>query len=317
MSRSLALVLAAFAVIALAGVWLLTPSTRHAGPAAELGAALPGLAGRVNDVERLTLSDMEQSLTLVRQAERWQFEALPGFPLKQGKVRELLLTLADIQLMEAKTDDPAFHDAIGLGADATTVRFGDDSGLMFGKQVAGVGQFVRRIGEDQCYVAKDARVPQITTKAWADVTLPVARKELVTRVDVKDGQSPYSVTVTADGQVLEGLKDGEALAYDGVLDTVVAGAVYIDFNDVKPAGDIDWSSAAQTVFSGAQESDRLVYDIAEDDDAIWLRAAPSGAFMPDAEVDWTAWAFAINDYRMGTLLKPRSALIQAPDEAAP
>ena len=84
MSRSLALVLAAFAVIALVGVWLLTPSTRHDGPTAELGAALPGLAGRVNDIERLTLSDMEQSLTLVRQAGRWQFEDLPGFPLKQG-----------------------------------------------------------------------------------------------------------------------------------------------------------------------------------------------------------------------------------------
>lgn len=312
MSRTFALLLSAFALVAMLVAWALFPAAQR-GDRANLGLALPQLVGDLNALQTLSFSDVEGTLGFQRVDGLWQFAQLPGLPVNQGKVREFLLDLADARFVEAKTDNAAYHDAIGLGGSATRIILGDGQGLVLGKAAAGSGRFARRIGDDQSYVAKGAAVPQLSLKNWADFDLPVAPRDSVTRVDVNDGEAPYSVVVTPEGQSLEGLKDGEALGYDTVLDTVIAGAVFVDYDGVKNIDEVDWTGAGQTTFYGSSDTDRLVYRVVQDGDDLWLRAAPSGTFIPTKAVDWSKWAFKITDYRKNTLLKPRVELLAAAD----
>lgn len=316
MSRALAIGLAAFAAIVLLGVLLLSPSARQRGAALELGPVLPALSKSLNTVSAITLSDVEDTLSLERVEGVWRFKALPGIPVDQGKVREFLLDLTQAMVLEAKTDNPNFHTAIGLGAAGTRIDLGAAGRLILGKEGAGGGRFVRRAGEDQTYLAKGVSAPQIALKAWATLTLPVARKEQVKQVRVDDGIAPYTVSVGGETQTLEGLQEGEALAYDGVLDTVVAAAVFLDYDDIRPAGEINWDRAGTTTFSGPEQADSLVYEVVQAEGKTWLRVNPAGAFLPQSDIDWARWAFEISDYRKETLLKPRRDLLASAEPPA-
>lgn len=316
MNAKFALALIAFAVIVIAAVSVLSPSSRKAATV-ELGPALPGLADQLNDLQKIELVDVEGALTLERQDGNWVLADLPGLPVEQGKVREFLLDLAATKMVEAKTADPQFHDAIGLGGSATRILLGADTGLLVGKEAATSGNFVRRIGEDQTYIAKPLSVPDVQVRAWSDVSVPVAKKDLVTRVEVRDGIAPYEVRLEEGELRLVGLQEDEELAYDGVLETVTGGAVYIEFEDVRLADQFDWASAGQSVFHGASAEDMLTFTLLEAEDALWLRAQPSGVFLPEGDVEWARWAFKISDYRKDTLLKPRADLLKADDNNAP
>lgn len=316
MNTKLALALIAFAVIVIAAASVLSPSPRKAA-IVELGPALPGLAAQLNDQQKIELVDVEGALTLERQDGLWVLSDLPGLPVEQGQVREFLLDLAATKMVEAKTADPQFHEAIGLGESATRILLGKETGLLVGKEAASSGYFVRRLGEDQTYIAKPLTVPDVAVKAWSDVSVPVAKKDLISRVEVRDGIAPYEVRLEEGELRLIGLQEGEELAYDGVLDTVTGGAVYIEFEDVRLADQFDWASAGQSVFYGALEEDTLTFTLLDADDGLWLRAQPSGVFVPEGDVEWARWAFKISDYRKDTLLKPRKDLLKAKESEAP
>jgi len=318
MNRTLTLGLAAFAALVFVAAFFLQPSGTGDEQADALGLALPDLAAQVNALETLAFSDSAKTITFQRADGGWQFADTPRLPVKQARVRQYLLGLSATQLVEAKTDQPKFHAAIGLADDATRVTFGDGSGLIIGKTAARQTRFVRRIGEDQSYIADGVKPPELSRKAWADIAVPTAQKALVTKVHVNDPATPYTVMLIDGEAGLSGLKLDEELAYDGVLDSVLSAADYIDFDDVAAADSIDWSAAVESVFSGKDGS--ITYSIVSADDAIWLRAAPSGTFVPEAPADfaWQDWAFQINEYRKGTLLKPRAELLKDDsDEAQP
>ncbi|MEM9880478.1 MAG: DUF4340 domain-containing protein [Pseudomonadota bacterium] len=315
MSRTVALSLAIFAFLALAMAALLRPEGRQSTADAKLGLALPGLAAQINTIESIEFSDAQQTLKLMRVEGRWQFADLPELPVKQAKVRESLLGLANIELVEAKTDNPKFHSALGLTGDATKVQIGADFNLLIGKATNQSDRFIRRGDDSQSYRATSITSPPLGRKAWTDLRVPTVRKETVVKVTISDGDAPYSVTTGADGPTLDGKTPDETLAYDGVLNSVLAGAEYLDFEDVKLASDIEWTAAETAVF--ATESGVMTYTVATAGERFWLRAEPSEGLMPSAPKDfnWAQWAFELSEYRKQTLLKPRQDLIAAAADA--
>jgi len=150
MNRSLALSLALFALIgAVLAAALGKPEPKSSADAAKLGLALPGLATQLNTLERFELADAEDTLRFVRVDQLWQFETYPELPINQAKVRETLLSLAAIKLVEVKTDKPKFHAALGLADEANRVKLGvkpgAQFGLLIGKATRQTDRFVRRL----------------------------------------------------------------------------------------------------------------------------------------------------------------------------
>ncbi|MEO0411434.1 MAG: DUF4340 domain-containing protein [Pseudomonadota bacterium] len=307
----------AFAILcvlaaALAAIAFLAMPSKPSEKEGAGGLLLAGLS--LNDVAAVTLLDAEKSVSLSRSDGAWRVDGFADLPAEQGKVRALLLSLSQLTIDEIKTDDPKLHDAVGLGGSGTTIQLGESLGVILGKDAAGGGRFARRLNEDQSYVVSQINPPQTGVKAWLDIDVPTIPAATVTKVDIQSGEERYSVIKGEGGALtMTGLKEDEALAYDTVLETVIGGAVYIDFEDIAAAGSIDWTGADSSVFYGAQDSDLIRYDVAQADEMYWLRVTPQGTLVPEGDIDWSSYAFAVSEYRKGALVKQRSELLEAPD----
>ena len=76
------------------------------------GMLVPGLKDHLNDVSevRITTAGDDTIVTLVKGESQWRVEQKSGYAADTGKIRQLLLGLADARLREAKTTNPEnFH----------------------------------------------------------------------------------------------------------------------------------------------------------------------------------------------------------------
>ena len=197
-------------VIAIAVGHLNKPRTDVAGGAAET-SLVPSLRDRVNDVDRIVVTGAgaKPVATLTRGANGWSIAEKNGFAVDTGKLRELLLKLADAKLVEQKTSNKDKYAALGVedvaSADAKGVEvelggLAQPVKLVIGNANAHGGTFVRRAGEAESWLVSG--------------TINVDRKvENWLRKDVVDVAANHvaSVTITRpDGKVVRIAKDSEA-----------------------------------------------------------------------------------------------------------
>ena len=165
------------ALAAVLAVVLLAP--REAGeedaPDARL---LPDLVARVNDVERISIvaAGASEVVTLQRGEQGWVVEQLGGYPADWQKVHALLRDLAEAEVVESKTANPAYHARLGVedievdDAAGVLVRVGADSplGVVVGHVPSGRdGRYVRLEGSEQALlVDRELQLPPSPVE-WA------------------------------------------------------------------------------------------------------------------------------------------------------
>src|SRR5690606_37327145 len=101
------------------GIALLLNSLRGGRPDGSVGnPVLPALAAGINDVSavRITEAGNKPFVTLQRSADgkTWQVMERDGYRADMAKVREFLIKLADLQVVEIKTSNPANYPQIGV-----------------------------------------------------------------------------------------------------------------------------------------------------------------------------------------------------------
>ena len=94
--------------------------------------AFPGLEQQLPHIARIELSWNKdgtiETVSIFREDEVWRVAEQNGYPADTGKVRDFILSLAELTLVEAKTSDPARYGRLGLsdvaggGSEATRVR---------------------------------------------------------------------------------------------------------------------------------------------------------------------------------------------------
>lgn len=95
-------------------------------------SAFPGLEQQIPLIARVELSwnkdGVVETASILREAGVWRVAEQNGYPADTGKVRDFILSLAELTLVEAKTSDPARYarlgvsDVAGEGSEATRVR---------------------------------------------------------------------------------------------------------------------------------------------------------------------------------------------------
>lgn len=143
---------------------------------------LPGLAERLNDVERLRFvrAGAEEPLTVERREHGWVVSERGGYPADPSKVRLSLLNLGESKLLETKTANPDRYGQLGVqdidadGATGTRIEIdgeGFEHRLIVGNQASGEGTYVRRAGEAQSLLATGNLVPDPTVAPWLERTI--------------------------------------------------------------------------------------------------------------------------------------------------
>jgi hypothetical protein len=242
-------VAAAVAIAIAAGISLSRKPVAQTAQAA--GEVLPGLAERVNDVTRISLSGPGQKpiATLEKGDARWTLKEKGGYPADAGKVREFLLKLSQARLVEPKTTNEQRYAEIGVGdiaaADAKGVLVVLDGLPQPAQLIVGImnprsdATYVRRVGDKQSWLAKGSLVPDKTAANWLDKSvtdIPAARVREV--VWSRPGGKParlFKNQPTDTHYALADLPKGRELASDFATNTQATVLAGLNFDDVVAA----------------------------------------------------------------------------------
>ena len=74
----------------------------------------PDLMANINDVAEISIAAQSGLISVVREGETWRVKEKSHYRANIGKVRETLLGLAELTILEAKTKNPDLYEKLGL-----------------------------------------------------------------------------------------------------------------------------------------------------------------------------------------------------------
>jgi hypothetical protein len=212
---------------------------------------VPTLRDHVNDVGKVVITGAGDApiATLTRGADGWTLEG-KGYAADTGKLRELLLKIADAKLVEQKTankdkyatlgvEDLSAKDAKGVGIELDGLP--QPVKLIVGTSNPRAGTFVRRAGDAQSWLASGAISVDRKPENWlrkdiADIAAPRVRSVTVERPDgktlhiAKGTESDANFTLA---DVPKGREPGSEFTINGIASTLGG----LRFDDVVPSKD--------------------------------------------------------------------------------
>lgn len=246
------------AVAALVAIVIAFAVDRSNRPRSENGGeapaayVVPALRDHVNDVDKIVITgaDSKPVVTLTRGANGWSIAEKNGFPADTGKLRELLLKLADAQILEQKTSNKDKYASLGVedvsakDAKGVEVELGGlqkPVKLIIGNSNQHGGTFVRRDGEAESWLASGSLVVDKKTENWLRKDLADIAATRISSVDITrpDGKT-VRLAKAAEGDanfkladIPKGREAGSDYAINGPASTLGG----LKFEDAVPAKD--------------------------------------------------------------------------------
>ena len=300
-------------------------------------AVLPEVTQRAKDIARLTFVHGESKTTLQRKGDQWLVEEKSGYPADPAKVRQVLLGLAELRYVEAKTRKPDLYprieveDAGKKDAKSTLVAASTEKGDLLGEIIAGKhrvdqlgggidGIYVRKPGDPQSWLARGTLDLPADTLGWLDRKL----------IDLPEDKVKELVLSQADGSKLDLARDkpedplalkgapANAKLKEGATTTPAEALADLELADARPTADVTLPSegvahAEYTGFDGRTIKLALV----EKDGKSWARIEANGsgdAEKPAAELNakLAPWVYALPDYKVKALKTKLADLVAPP-----
>jgi Domain of unknown function (DUF4340) len=244
--------------------------------------AFPELRADPDAVAKVTIETPDGSFTLVRQDEgRWVAPDRFDYPVAIDQVRDLVVALADMRLVERKTSLAERYERLELrdlnaeGAKSKLVRVESADGEVLAEAIIGKqrqrltghqssGTYIRRPSEAQTWLASGSVQPDLEVQNWLESEVVELPGESLRRVEVTPAQgSGYTILRDEKGGELrlEGLSEDEQLKADADLGRLANALSSVTMEDVKPRDEIEWPDEQPTArfvtFDGLQVSVRL------------------------------------------------------------
>jgi len=332
--RGFLLLLSATVIIVAAAIVVLAAGDRTASPVPAGERALPGLAAKLGDLAWIGLSRGSSKIDFAAVNGSWAVVEKGNYPAAQGKMRQLLLGLADLTLVEPKTERPELFARLDLddpaNGKATDVKLNDRIGqtaaeLIVGKRRAdrlGAGNdavYIRKPGLDRVWLARGSLDVGGEIVDWLDrgiLDIPAGRIASITLTG-SDGATltlsraqPAERFAVADAPPDTKFKPAALAEPSGAL-------AALDLADVKPAADQPMpdsgvATVSFTTFDGLTIDLRLF----SRDNSDWIAVTASGQDAAEAEAKAInaklgGWSYAVTQDR-AKLLRTRLADLVEP-----
>jgi hypothetical protein len=279
-----------------AAVWV-TLQQPAAGPV-QFGdePAFPALRERPDAVAKVTITSPTGGFSLARAGDRWVAADRHDYPVAAAKLRELIVQLADMRLIEAKTSRPDRYarlevEDVAEGASSRLIRLEDAEGTVLAEAIVGKqrqrltgaessGTYLRRPGEAQSWLASGGIELDEQVQGWLEEEIIALEGERVRRLEVSP-PSGERYAVVRDGPEaelrLDGLAEGEKLKQDANLNQLLGALARVQLEDVRPLGEVDWPAEQHTVRVATFDGLELTLQLAKLDDQHWLRVDTASA----------------------------------------
>ena len=323
-------VLAATAASVVAAGYAVVSESRIQAPAAASGAPVFGdLLARANDVQSVTVASASGKFTIARKGDGWALAEKDGYPVAADKLRQLVAGLADLRLLEAKTDQPDRHarleveDIAAKDSKSKQVTLAGADGKLLADLIVGKqnntsdfnglrGIYVRKPGSAQAWLAQGSVEVPTAAVDWVDRTVVDVTEDKIQRLQFEPTAAPALTVSKADKTAadftLAPLPEGKSADPDALKRlTEVFTAVELD--DVRADKDTDKAVKAGAAEAATFDGLTLKAELLVMDGGTWLRLKASAAEGSAAAAE----AKTINDRVAGWLYKLpqfKAALLQ-------
>lgn len=214
---------------------------------------LPALAGRLDQVSKLVISDGEKQVTMSPDAAgRWGVEEKSGYRVDAVSLSRLLGQLSRLEWREEKTARAENHERLGLAQGTASppvevlITSGDTTmDLLVGVSAEAGGSFVRFPDHDQVYLTTQTLDVPATASDWIDPVLINVDSSQVVLVDMQEGNLVARRNEAGDLE-LQDLPAGAELRYPTVADSLSRLLVNLRFEDVLPYNPQAFAGASKT-----------------------------------------------------------------------
>ncbi len=258
-SRTLLILGIAAVVVIVAGMWL-ADREGSSGSSAGSEALYPGLKEQLNSVTAVNIYKAGDArvVELKRQGESSTVTERDNYPADEGKLRRLVIAIADTKVLEEKTSNPEGHAALGVedtkGSGATSLRIelvgtAKPVNLIVGKQGVGANSmYVRRAGEKQSWLINMSIDTSATPEAWLRKDIVDVSADRVQSASVATkGAKPYTAAKAARADTnfaVAGLPKGKSLSAPTAANSVAMALASLSLADVRAASAFQSTPAA-------------------------------------------------------------------------
>lgn len=266
--------------------------------------AWPALADAVNDVTQIQTVGPEEATTLTRAGPDggWVVVEAGGYPADLDIVRRALVGLADLRLVEPRTEDPARYARLGLADpvavppdtpaedQAVAISVGTDAQdlgtlLIGGREPRPAATlapraYIRHRGEDRTWLAEGTVEVPGTTLGWLPQRILNIRPTRVRSV-VVDGPDRAALEILredwqAEDFAIVDLPPDRTVDRAFRVNNVATVLENLDLTDVRPASDLtaptEPATATVTTYDGIEVTATVLPD-PEDAGVDWLTFA--------------------------------------------
>ncbi len=303
-------------VLALVLLIAIVERTDDVSPQSEGRALLPELAGHANAIQQIHIKTADADpLTLRQESGTWVNSSRDNYAVDIGKLRPLIVALAEARIVEEKTSNPERYEKLGVddpenGGTGTSIVLEGEGiayAVILGESAQGNHRYARLADEETSYLVDRNPAIPTTASAW-----------LLTDILDIDAKQVRSVTIThSDGETLAIAKEsedqtdftvldipkGRELSYPTVANGIAAALDTLRFDDVKKA--VDRPAETSVVFetwNGLQIS----AEVSSDDEETWVRFTAAGE--PDEALTGISetlpdWQYRLPDYKTNLLTR--------------
>ncbi len=263
--------------------------------------AFPALRENPDAVGKITLTAPAGTITLVRETgDRWSALERYGYPVDRKRVRDLVVALADMRLIERKTAQPERYGRLQVEApdadkaQSQLVRLETADGKVLAEAIIGkeryrltgtepTGTYLRRPDEAQSWLASGGVQIEHEVARWLDGEIVQLDPAAIRRIEIeRAGEPGYAAERAKPGDPLQlaGLAEGEALKQDADLNHLTGALSSVRLDDVKPRDQLSWPAQQHTAQIDTFDGVELTVHLAQIDDQYWAtfdarRVAPS------------------------------------------
>lgn len=264
--RSFLILSATSLVIVAAAAFSLSQQRQAQAPQFETHLTFASFDSKIEQVQGLKIQTKDGVLTIERQANnQWAIVEKNHFPARIEAVRQVILGLADLEFVERKTAREDWHHHLGLvapedGGDGVLIEAWDNAGTSLARLVLGAETglpdmdgrtraYVRLPSEAQTYVARGRLSFGTEIDAWLDFDIVNVERVRIAKAR-SVGQSFVASRDSAEHYdfALSGVPKGFELSSEAAGNGLASALASLNFLDVRPGGEVDFSSASQVEF---------------------------------------------------------------------
>lgn len=307
-------------------------------------ATFPGLASKLSEVMRIHIESRKSGafdVTFVPE-KGWVLPGRSNYPASFEEVRKTLVGLAALQTIEPKTARPDWFHYVDLDAPpkgaGVLISLSDDKGRALATLIVGksedigdaselVGLFVRKPGETQSWLVSSPFAPQASPSGWLKKNILDVAPARIQDVDVRPLSGPvYTVSRDKPSDMdftLAPIPRGRAPADSGGPDGVASALADFSFDDIQPAGNLDFDNQASRTVTRTFDGLIVRTDVVKQGPDYWARVfAGAAPGKPDAakeardiNANAQGWAYKLPATKGAQFMVPLDGLLK-PRETA-